>query len=246
MEDKKLEFTPEELEEMRQFYRDELRMLIKKIEKVSSMLEKLGVPSNIDVSVYKKALVPNEIYAKQIIIKPEEKEAEKAELKETKKQKKSEIKMLTKWEDIIKRAETDPSVKEFLDIMNDNSIPVVDFGFKKREKKQKVEQVVDKIIPSNYKRAKNILWSDYVYDKLRLTGYPLTVEELKNAAIAELELDDSDKDAAFSAIHSALFRLKKNQKSINNYALKGSRTSYYGLAEWFTKEGKLLKKHARP
>lgn len=246
MEDKKLEFTPEELEEMRQFYRDELRMLIKKIEKVSSMLEKLGAPSNIDVSVYKKALVPNEIYAKQIIIKPEEKETEKAEVKETKKQKKSEIKMLTKWEDIIKRAETDPSVKEFLDIMNDNSIPVIDFGFKKREKKQKVEQVVDKIVPSNYKRAKNILWSDYVYDKLRLTGYPLTVEELKNAAIAELELDESDKDAAFSAIHSALFRLKKNQKSINNYALKGSRTSYYGLAEWFTKEGKLLKKYARP
>ncbi len=245
MEDTKLEFSPEELEEMRQFYRDELRTLIKKIEKVSSMLQKLGAPSNIDVSVYKKALVPNEIYAKQIIIKPEEK-TEKVELKEGKKQKKSEAKMLSKWEDIVKRAETDPSVKEFLEIMNDNSIPVIDFGFKKREKKQKVEQVVDRIIPSNYKRAKNILWSDYVYDKLRLTGYPLTVEELKNAAIVELELDEDDKNAAFSAIHSALFRLKKNQKSINNYALKGSRTSYYGLSEWFTKEGKLLKKYARP
>lgn len=245
MEDTKLEFSPEELEEMRQFYRDELRTLIKKIEKVSSMLQKLGAPSNIDVSVYKKALVPNEIYAKQIIIKPEEK-TEKVELKEGKKQKKSEAKMLSKWEDIVKRAETDPSVKEFLEIMNDNSIPVIDFGFKKKEKKQKVEQVVDRIIPSNYKRAKNILWSDYVYDKLRLTGYPLTVEELKNAAIVELELDEDDKNAAFSAIHSALFRLKKNQKSINNYALKGSRTSYYGLSEWFTKEGKLLKKYARP
>ncbi|MCX7863014.1 MAG: hypothetical protein N2449_08470 [Bacteroidales bacterium] len=242
----KLEFTPEELEEMRQFYRDELRMLIKKIEKVSAMLEKLGAPSNIDVSVYKKTLVPNEIYAKQIIIKPEEKEPEKAETKEFKKQKKSELKMLTKWEDIMKRAEIDPLVKEFMDLMNDESIPVIEFGYKKREKKTKEQQVVDKIIASNYKRSKNILWSDYVYDKLRLTGYPLTVEELKNYAIQELELNDEDKDAAFSAIHSALFRLKKNQKSINNYALKGSRTSYYGLAEWFTKEGKLLKKHSRP
>ncbi len=244
MEEKKLEFTPEELEEMRQYYREELRMLLKKIEKVNAMLEKLGAPSNIDVSVYKKSLIPGEIYAKQIIVKPEEKTKQIEEKVE--KIKKSKQKMLTRWEEIAERAKTDPLVKEFFDIMNDESIPVIELASSKKKKKQPEPDVITEIIPSRYKRTKNILWSDYVYDKLYLTGYPMTVDELKEAAIAELDLNEEDKAAAFSAIHSALFRLKRNQKSVNNYAIKGSRTCYYGLAEWFTKEGKLLKKHARP
>jgi len=240
----KLELTTEELEEMKRYYYDELRSLIKRIEKVSAMLEKLGVPSNVDVNTYKKLLVPDEIYAKQVIIKDDE----KIEKKENqKREKKSVQKMLIKWQEIVERAKHDPAVKEFLDIMNDENIPVIDFGHEKKQKKEKeVKKEVTEIIASNYKRNKNILWSDYVYDKLRLTGYPLTVEELKQYAIVELELDESDKESAFSAIHSALFRLKRNQKTINNYALKGSRTSYYGLSEWFTKEGKLLKKYSRP
>lgn len=242
-QEKKLEFSSEELEEMRLFYQNELRSLLKKIEKVSSMLEKLGVPSNIEVSAHKKLLTPSEIYAKQVIVKEEKLEPKEIQ----KKEKKSVQKMLTKWQEIVERAKFDPSVKEFIDLMNDENIPVIDFGFKKKEKKEKDEiKEITEIVASNYVRNKNILWSDYVYDKLRLTGYPMTVEELKQTAIAELNLEGTDKDSAFSAIHSALFRLKRNQKSINNYALKGSRTSYYGLTEWFTKEGKLLKKHARP
>jgi len=237
----KIEFTGEELEELRQFYRDELRNLLKKIEKVSAILEKLGSPTNIDVSAYKKKLIPSEIYAKQIIVKPNKEEnVEEVKIKEKQKRE-------YRLENLSELAEKDPSVKEFLDLLNDESIPLYDFGSKKREKKSQPEkQEITEIIPSNYRRSKNILWSDYVYDKLKLVGYPLTVEELKNEAIKDLNLDETESLAAFSAIHSALFRLKRNQKAINNYAIKGSRTSYYGLVEWFTKEGKLLKKYSRP
>ncbi len=239
----KLQFSPEEIEEMIHYYNDELRLLVKKIEKVKNMLEKLGVSSNIDATVYKKYLVPDDIYAKQVIVKDES----KIEKDETPKEEKKIVRKIhTKWQEFVERAKYDPAVKEFLDLMNDEKIPVIDFGSKKKEKKEKEEKKeVTEIIASNYKRNKNILWSDYVFDKLRLTGYPLTVEEFKQYAITELDLDESDKETAFSAIHSALFRLKRNQKSVNNYALKGSRTSYYGLAEWFTKEGKLLKKYSR-
>lgn len=238
------DLSPEELDVMREVYQNELNSLIRKIEKVKKTLEKLGVPSNIDTSVYKKGITPQEIFAKQIIVKPTEKKLAKDEKK--KKETKTKQKMLIRWEDINMRAQTDPLVKEFLDIMNDESIPVIEFNYKKKEKVEKSQEPVTEIVAGNYKRKKNILWSDYVYDVLRLNGYPLTVEEIKDRAIKDLSLNKSEIDASFAAIHSSLYRLKKNQGSVNNYAIKGSRTSYYGLSEWFTKEGKLIKKYARP
>ncbi|HNV96003.1 MAG TPA: hypothetical protein PKG63_05975 [Bacteroidales bacterium] len=241
---KKSDLTPEEIEIMREVYQNELNILVKKIEKVKKTLEKLGVPVDVDTSIYKKNMTPNEIYAKEIIIKPTEKKIAKDENR--KKVTKTTQKILYRWEEIEKRAQTDPLVKEFLDKMNDDSIPVIEFDYKKRAKKEKTEEPVTEIIASNYRRKKNILWSDYVYDVIRLTGFPLTVDEIKVKAIKDLSLDKDETEASFAAIHSSLYRLKRNQGSINNYALKGSRTSYYGLSEWFSKEGKLLKKHERP
>ncbi|NSW45311.1 MAG: hypothetical protein HPY79_05820 [Bacteroidales bacterium] len=244
---KKIDFASEDIESMREVLLEQLQTLIKKVEKIKRTLDKIGYPVNVDISEFKKPLMPKEIYAKEIVVKPEK---EEKVLKFSKKKETiTQQKMLTRWEDIEKRAQTDPAVKEFLDIMNDESIPVIEFDYGKKSKKNKKEEVkaeVTQIIPENYRRKKNILWSDYVYDVIRLTGYPLTVNEINERAIKELSLDKEEQQASFSAIHSSLFRLKRNQKSINNYAIKGSRTSYYGLAEWFTKEGKLLKKYARP
>lgn len=241
---KKLNLSQEEIDAMREVYKNELNSLIKKIEKIKKTLEKLGIDPNIDTSIYKKNITSNEIYAKEIIVKPIEKKVSKSLPK--KKETKTSQKMLIRWEDIKKRAEKDPLVKEFFDIMNDDSIPVIEFEYKKKEKAVKNEEPVNEIIADNYKRKKNILWSDYVYDLLRLTGYPMTVEEIKEKSIKDLSLDNEDIEASFAAIHSALYRLKRNRGMVNNYAIKGSRTSYYGLSEWFTKEGKLLKKFTRP
>lgn len=240
---KKLDLSQDELDAMREVYQNELNSLIKKIEKIKKTLEKLGISSNIDTSIYKKNLTPQEIYAKEVV-KPIEKKVSKRQPK--KKETKTSQRMLTRWEDIQKRAAKDPLVKEFLDIMNDDSIPVIEFDYKKKEKVVKKDEPVNEIIVENYRRKKNILWSDYVYDLLRLTGYPMTVEEIKEKSIKDLNLDKEDIEASFSAIHSSLYRLKRNQGLINNYAIKGSRTCYYGLSEWFTKDGKLLKKYARP
>lgn len=241
---KKLDLSQDELDAMREVYQNELDSLVKKIEKIKKTLEKLGISSDIDTSIYKKNVTPQEIYAKEVVVKPIEKKVSKRQPK--KKETKTSQKMLIRWEDIQKRAAKDPLVKEFLDIMNDDSIPVIEFDYKKKEKVLKKEEPVNEIITENYKRKKNILWSNYVYDLLRLTGYPMTVEEIKEKSIKDLSLDKEDIEASFAAIHSSLYRLKRNQGVINNYAIKGSRTSYYGLSEWFTKEGKLLKKYSRP
>jgi len=244
---KKVDLSPEELEATREMLVEQLQTLIKKVEKIKRTLDKIGYPVNVDINEYKKPLMPKEIYAKEIIVKPEKEE--KLPKAPKKKETITQQKMLIRWEDIEKRAQYDPAVKEFLDIMNDESIPVIEFNYGKKSKKAEKEEAkkeVNEIIPENYRRKKNILWSDYVYDVIRLTGYPLTVNEINERAIKELSLDEQEQQASFSAIHSSLFRLKRNQKSINNYALKGSRTSYYGLSEWFTKEGKLLKKYTRP
>lgn len=242
---KKIDLSQEELEAMREVYLKELNTLIKKIEKIKNTLKKLGVDANVDTSVYKKITsAVDDIYAKEIIVKPIEKKVSKCQSK--KKKTKTNQKILTRWEDIKKRATQDPLVKEFLDIMNDESIPFIEFNYKKKEKEVKLDKPVKEIIASNYIRKKNILWSDYVYDLLRITGYPMTVEEIKEKSIQDLNLDNNQIDASFAAIHSSLYRLKRNKGVINNYAIKGSRTSYYGLSEWFTKEGKLLKKYARP
>ncbi len=241
---KNLSLNSDEIDAMREMYQEELKSLIRKIEKVKATLEKLGIPSNIDTSVYKKAIPPKEIYAKEIVVKPVGRPRKENDKK--KKTTKTEQSILIRWEDIERRAEEDPMVKEFLDIMNDSDIPTVEFDFKKRQKKVEVEEPVSEIKIENYRRKKNILWSDYVYDVLRLTAYPLTVDEILNRAISELKLEKDEIEAAFAAIHSSLFRLKRNQKSVNNYALKGSRTSFYGLTHWFTKDGKLLKRFSRP
>lgn len=240
---KKIDLSTEELEAMREVYHNELNTLIKKIEKIKKTLKKLGVPSYIDTSSYKENKL-KEIYAKEIVVKPVEKKTFIIEKK--KKETKTNQNMLTRWDEIKKRANSDPLVKEFIDIMNDDSIPVIEFDYKKKDKRNVMQEPVHEIIMSNYRRKKNILWSDYVYDVIKLTDYPLTVDEIKEKAIKDLMLDKEDVDASFTAIHSSLFRLKRNHGLINNYAIKGSRKSYYGLSDWFTKEGKLLKKFVRP
>lgn len=236
---KSVEFNNEELQQMRTFYENELNELVYKFEHVKGILEKLGLDVDVTLPYSKRVSNDNQPYAKEPVIKSRLK-AHKEE-----KKKKIHVKMLNRMNEIKRMADIDEEVKEYLDIMNDDSIPVIEFKNTKSEKRSSSNEPVSEIIIDNYRRNKNILWSDYVYDVIGIVGYPLTVEELRDRSINELKLSEVEQAASFSAIHSALFRLKRNQKSVNNYALKGSRTSYYGLANWYTKEGKLLKKFTR-
>lgn len=238
------ELSQQEIEVLKEMYEKELKSLVEKIETIKKMLKKLGVESDIptfDVS--------DEIYAKPL--KPGEPVKRRKRGFFGFEQEEESKKTRDRWAYLKEHAQDDPSIKEFIAIMEDDSIPVIDFTSEnqkenktKAKEKEKKEEVTE-IIPENYRRSKNILWSDYILDILKITGYPLTVEELKDKAINDLILDEDEKENAYSAIHSALFRLKNNQKLIYNFALKGSRVSYYGLADWFTKEGKLLKKYSR-
>ncbi len=236
---KNVEFNNEELQQMRSFYEKELYELVSKFEHVKNILNKLGYKTNIALSNHRPSEIENQLYVNGITATPLTKEPKHRG------RKKIQDRMQKNKKDIQKLAEYDKDVKEYIDIMNDSSIPVIKFNtsipLSKREKKS-----VTEIKMENYRRNKNILWSNYVYDVIKLTGYPLTVDEIQDRSIKDLNLNNAEKESAASAIHSSLFRLKRNQKSINNYAIKGSRTSYYGLTDWYTQDGKLLKKYMRP
>jgi hypothetical protein len=62
---------------------------------------------------------------------------------------------------------------------------------------------------------------------------------MTNHAIAIKNLEPTDFEAIRKKIIAAAFVLRSKQDKIDNFAIKGSRTKYMGLKEWFQREGLL-------
>ncbi len=82
-------------------------------------------------------------------------------------------------------------------------------------------------------------WSKFIKSRLKATQMPLSYDDMTNHAIAIKNLDPQDMEAIRKKIVAAAFQLRSKLDMIDTYAVKGSRTKYMGLKEWFEREGML-------
>jgi hypothetical protein len=82
-------------------------------------------------------------------------------------------------------------------------------------------------------------WSKFIKSRLKATQMPLSYDDMTNHAIAIKNLDPQDMEVIRKKIVAAAFQLRSKLDVIDTYAIKGSRTKYMGLKEWFEREGML-------
>jgi hypothetical protein len=82
-------------------------------------------------------------------------------------------------------------------------------------------------------------WSKFIKSRLKATQTPLSYDEMTNHAIAIKNLDPQEFESLRKKIVAAAFLLRSKLDIIDTYAIKGSRTKYMGLKEWFEREGLL-------
>lgn len=91
------------------------------------------------------------------------------------------------------------------------------------------------------KRGRKSFWPSFIIGRLKATQTPLTYDDMTNHAIAIKNLDISKFENIKKTVIATAFNLRSKEHKIDNYAIKGSRTKYMALPEWFEKEGVLLK-----
>ncbi|BAO56252.1 hypothetical protein [Nonlabens marinus] len=94
------------------------------------------------------------------------------------------------------------------------------------------------------KPGRKSIWGKFILSRLKSTRVPLSYDDMANHAIAIKNLEPTDFEKIRKKIIAAAFVLRSKQDKIDNYAIKGSRTKYMGLKEWFEREG-LLKDEFR-
>lgn len=104
----------------------------------------------------------------------------------------------------------------------------------KKEKTPKSEATRKK------KRGRKSFWPNFILSRLRATQVPLTYDDMANHAIAIKKLDITKFDQIRKTVIATAFVLRSRENKIDNYAIKGSRTKYMALPEWFEREGILL------
>lgn len=82
-------------------------------------------------------------------------------------------------------------------------------------------------------------WAIFILTRLKATQQPLSYDDMANHAIAIKNLDKASFDAVRKSLMGAAFSLRTKYNKIDSYAIKGSRTKYLGLVNWFEREGKL-------
>jgi|GEM_PF-2391802 len=94
------------------------------------------------------------------------------------------------------------------------------------------------------KPGRKSVWGKFIISRLKSTRVPLSYDDMTNHAIAIKNLEPTDFEKIRKKIIAAAFVLRSKQDKIDNFAIKGSRTKYMGLKEWFEREG-LLKDEFR-
>lgn len=90
------------------------------------------------------------------------------------------------------------------------------------------------------KRGRKSFWPNFILSRLKATQTPLTYDDMTNQAIAIKNLDITKFENIKKTVIASAFNLRSKEQKIDNYAIKGSRTKYMALPEWFEKEGVLL------
>lgn len=94
------------------------------------------------------------------------------------------------------------------------------------------------------KPGRKSIWGKFILSRLKSTRTPLSYDDMTSHAIAIKNMDPSDFESIRKKIIAAAFVLRSKQDKIDNFAIKGSRTKYMGLKEWYEREG-LLKEEYR-
>jgi len=90
------------------------------------------------------------------------------------------------------------------------------------------------------KRGRKSFWPNFILGRLKATQTPLTYDDMTNHAIAIKNLDITKFENIKKTVIASAFNLRSKEHKIDNYAIKGSRTKYMALPEWFEREGILL------
>lgn len=103
--------------------------------------------------------------------------------------------------------------------------------------KEKTTKVTSK---RKNKRGRKSFWPNFILSRLRATQVPFTYDDMANHAIAIKKLDITKFDQIRKTVIATAFVLRSRENKIDNFAIKGSRTKYMALPEWFEREGILL------
>jgi hypothetical protein len=90
------------------------------------------------------------------------------------------------------------------------------------------------------KRGRKSFWPNFILGRLKATQTPLSYDDMTNHAIAIKNLDIKKFEKIKKTVIASAFNLRSKEHKIDNYAIKGSRTKYMALPEWFEREGILL------
>lgn len=82
-------------------------------------------------------------------------------------------------------------------------------------------------------------WVNFIKSRLKATQMPLSYDDITNHAIAIKNLDPKDFQDIRKKMVGASYVLRTKKGIIDTYAIKGSRTKYMGLKEWFERDGLL-------
>ena len=93
------------------------------------------------------------------------------------------------------------------------------------------------------KPGRKSIWGKFILSRLKATNVPLSYDDMTSHAIAIKILDPSEFDAVRKKIIAAAFVLRTKHDKIDNFAIKGSRTKYMGLKEWYEREGLLKEEY---
>lgn len=94
------------------------------------------------------------------------------------------------------------------------------------------------------KPGRKSIWGKFILSRLKATRVPLSYNDMTSHAIAIKNLEPTEFEAIRKKIIAAAFVLRSKQDKIDNFAIKGSRTKYMGLKDWYEREG-LLKEEYR-
>jgi hypothetical protein len=120
--------------------------------------------------------------------------------------------------------------------VSDNSSTASSADYSKPSKESKSKSASTR----KKKRGRKSFWPNFILSRLKATQTPLTYDDMTNQAIAIKNLDITKFENIKKTVIASAFNLRSKEQKIDNYAIKGSRTKYMALPEWFEKEGVLL------
>lgn len=220
---KKLTLTQPEVEELIDLYEVEIDRAQRRISVLKGQLKKLKKETTPDAP--SNAVTPKKRGPKPKV-KPETvKEAKKRGRKPN----------------AVKEGAAEPKTKGRKPVVKEEKMAEA----KKRGRKPKVKEPKKrgpkprKSLRKPIKSAKGenkVKWNSFIIDTITSNDALLSANTLTQAAMAKLEIPQSEKNRVRMAISTALTKMVKKDKTLLPYNQNGSRAAFYGLPSWFENE----------